>query len=100
MVLQAAPHDTSRSCTHNFRLDCSDVEGAAPGWQPDWKIAAKARHALLRPATAPVQRHLDRLTRYPEHTCCRRHWEYCTCHVVLDVVQYQRYDCLLSLASN
>lgn len=52
-----------RQHVHNFRLDCSDVEGAAPGWQPDWKIAAKARHALHRPATAPALRHIERPTR-------------------------------------
>ncbi|KAL3152600.1 hypothetical protein ABBQ32_001618 [Trebouxia sp. C0010 RCD-2024] len=60
---QAAHRDTSKHHTHNFRLDCSDVEGAAPGWQPDWKLAAKARHSLHRPATAPVQRQPARPTR-------------------------------------
>lgn len=75
------------------------MEGAAPGWQPDWKIAAKARHASLRPATAPVQRHLDRLTRYLRPEGRHRHLIHCICHMVLDVV-FQQYDCLLSLASN
>lgn len=84
-MVQAACQDKSRSCTHNFRLDCSDVEGAAPGWQPDWKIAAKARHASLRPFTAPVQRHLDRSTRYPGPTCRHRHQIHCICHMALGV---------------
>lgn len=40
---------------HNFKLDCSDIEGARPQWEPDWKIAAHARHAQNRPTSAPVR---------------------------------------------
>ena len=72
--MQAASRGKSRHHTHNFRLDCSDVEGAAPGWQPDWKIAAKARHATLRPAAATVHKKMHRPTR-----CLRI--QACTCVV-------------------
>ena len=47
-VMQAVSRGNSKHHMHSFRLDCSDVDGAAPGWQPDWKVAAKARHASLR----------------------------------------------------
>ncbi|KAL0044154.1 hypothetical protein WJX82_001346 [Trebouxia sp. C0006] len=60
---QASPRIRTQQYKQNFRLDCSDVDGAAPGWQPDWKRAAKARHASLRPATAPTHRHTERAVR-------------------------------------
>ncbi|KAA6428858.1 MAG: hypothetical protein FRX49_00968 [Trebouxia sp. A1-2] len=60
---QASPRIRTQPYQQNFRLDCSDVDGAAPGWQPDWKRAAKARHASLRPATAPTHRHTERAVR-------------------------------------
>ena len=62
-VLQASPRIGAQQYKQNFRLDCSDVDGAAPGWQPEWKRAAHARHASHRPATAPTHKHQDRAVR-------------------------------------